>query len=105
MRIEGPFDYIVLSDTIGMLDDFEYALRRLHRSAAATRVIIAYYSHLWEPILKLGGMVWACKCRQPPTNYLNTTDFLQYSRSRRFRADQAGLAPAPAAAVRSASAR
>ena len=29
--IEGPFDYIVLSDTIGMLDDIENALGLLHR--------------------------------------------------------------------------
>jgi ubiquinone/menaquinone biosynthesis C-methylase UbiE len=29
--IEGPFDYIVLSDTIGLLDDIETALGYLHR--------------------------------------------------------------------------
>lgn len=75
-RIEGPFDYIVMSDTIGMLDDIETALRRLQPLCGPdTRVIIAYYSHLWEPLLKVAEWVGQ-KMPQPPTNYLNTTDFL-----------------------------
>ena len=75
-RIEGPFDYIVMSDTIGMLDDIETALRRLQPLCGPdTRLIIAYYSHLWEPLLKVAE--WAGqKMPQPPTNYLNSTDFL-----------------------------
>jgi SAM-dependent methyltransferase len=74
--IDGPFDYIVLSDTIGMLDDIETALRRLQPLCGPdTRVIIAYYSQLWEPLLKVAEWV-GLKMPQPPTNYLNTTDFL-----------------------------
>jgi SAM-dependent methyltransferase len=74
--IEGPFDYIVLSDTIGMLDDIETALRRLQPLCGPdTRVIIAYYSQLWEPLLKVAEWIGQ-KMPQPPTNYLNTTDFL-----------------------------
>ncbi len=74
--IDGPFDYIVLSDTVGMLDDIETALRRLQPLCGPdTRVIIAYYSQLWEPLLKVAEWV-GLKMPQPPTNYLNTTDFL-----------------------------
>jgi SAM-dependent methyltransferase len=74
--LEGPFDYIVLSDTIGMLDDIETALRRLHSLCNSdTRIIIAYYSQLWEPLLKVAEWV-GLKMPQPPTNYLNSTDFL-----------------------------
>ena len=74
--IDGPFDYIVLSDTIGMLDDIETALRQLQPLCGPdTRVIIAYYSQLWEPLLKVAEWV-GLKMPQPPTNYLNTTDFL-----------------------------
>lgn len=74
--IQGPFDYIVLSDTIGFLDDLEIALSRLHELCGPdTRIIISYYSHLWEPVLKAAE--WAgLKMRQPPVNYLVTTDFL-----------------------------
>jgi SAM-dependent methyltransferase len=74
--IEGPFDYIVMSDTIGMLDDIETALKRLQPLCGPdTRIIIAYYSQLWEPLLKVAEWV-GLKMPQPPTNYLNTTDFL-----------------------------
>jgi SAM-dependent methyltransferase len=75
-RIEGPFDYIVMSDTIGMLDDIETALRQLQPLCGPdTRIVIAYYSALWEPLLKVAEWV-GLKMPQPPTNYLNTTDFL-----------------------------
>ena len=74
--LQGPFDYIVLSDTIGMLDDIETALRQLHPVCGPdTRIIIAYYSQLWEPLLKVAEWI-GLKMPQPPTNYLNSTDFL-----------------------------
>ncbi|HEY3028645.1 MAG TPA: class I SAM-dependent methyltransferase, partial [Bradyrhizobium sp.] len=45
--IEGPFDYIVLADTIGMFEDIDGTLRLVHHLCApSTRIIIAYYSHL-----------------------------------------------------------
>ncbi|MCL4710562.1 MAG: glycosyltransferase [Pseudorhodoplanes sp.] len=75
-RQQGPFDYIVMSDTIGMLDDIEIALSRLHALCTPdTRVIIAYYSQLWEPALRLAERL-GLKMPQPPVNYLSTTDFL-----------------------------
>ncbi|HWV54425.1 glycosyltransferase [Pseudorhodoplanes sp.] len=74
--IDGPFDYIVLSDTIGMLDDIETALRRLQPLCGPdTRLVIAYYSAIWEPLLKIAEAAGQ-KMPQPPTNFLNTTDFL-----------------------------
>src|ERR1700726_4911689 len=52
--IEGPFDYIVLADTIGMFEDIDGTLRLIHHLCApSTRIVISDYSHLWEPILKL----------------------------------------------------
>lgn len=52
--IRGPFDYIVLSDTIGCLDDCQAALAGLHSLCDRnTRVVIAYYSRMWEPVLAL----------------------------------------------------
>jgi SAM-dependent methyltransferase len=74
-QIKGPFDYIILSDTIGLLDDVESALRRLHKLCDAnTRLIIAYYSRLWEPLLKFGERV-GLRMPQPPMNYISNTDF------------------------------
>ena len=74
--IEGPFDYIVIADTIGMFEDIDGTLRLVHQLCApSTRIIISYYSHLWEPILKLGEML-QLKSRQPKINYIATADFL-----------------------------
>jgi uncharacterized membrane protein YbhN (UPF0104 family)/SAM-dependent methyltransferase len=73
--IEGPFDYIVLSDTIGLLDDIETALGLLHRLCTAeTRIVIGYYSHLWEPFVYLAEAV-GLRPRQPKANYITATDF------------------------------
>ena len=52
-QIEGPFDYIVIADTIGMCEDIDGTLRLIHQLCTpSTRIVIAYYSHLWEPVLK-----------------------------------------------------
>src|ERR1700687_187245 len=74
--IEGPFDYIVIADTIGMFEDIDGTLRLVqHLCAPSTRIIIAYYSHLWEPILKLAEAL-RLRSKQPKINYIATTDFL-----------------------------
>jgi ubiquinone/menaquinone biosynthesis C-methylase UbiE len=74
--IEGPFDYIVIADTIGMFEDIDGTLRQVHHLCApSTRIIIAYYSHLWEPILKLAEALHLRK-KQPKINYIATADFL-----------------------------
>ena len=74
--VQGPFDYIILSDTIGLLDDIETALGHLHRLCTPeTRVIIAYYSQLWEPALKI-AVRSGSRMPQPPVNYLSHSDFL-----------------------------
>src|SRR2546429_821856 len=54
-QIHGPFDYIVIADTIGMFENIDDTLRLVHQLCEpSTRIIISYYSHLWEPVLKLG---------------------------------------------------
>src|SRR6202165_933371 len=54
--IEGPFDYIVIADTIGMFDDIDGTLRLVyHLCAPSTRIIISYYSPLWGPVLELAA--------------------------------------------------
>src|SRR4029079_4702837 len=53
-RIEGTFDFILIVDTMGVFDDCQAALEKLHRFCRRdTRIIITYYSHLWHPLLKL----------------------------------------------------
>lgn len=74
-RIEGPFDYIVIADTIGMFEDIDGTLRLVHHLCApSTRIVISYYSHLWEPVLKTAEAV-GLRRKQPKINYIATTDF------------------------------
>src|SRR6195952_612291 len=74
--VEGPFDYIVIADTIGMFEDIDGTLRRGGPLCAPPpRVLISYYSHLWEPVLKLAGALHLRR-KQPTVNYIATADFL-----------------------------
>jgi SAM-dependent methyltransferase len=71
---EGPFDVIILSDAIGMLDDIQSALERLHsRLHANGRIIITYYNFVWEPALKLAERV-GLKTHWPDQNWLSMDD-------------------------------
>lgn len=55
-EINEVFDFIILSDTIGYLRDIEGTLKRIHKFCNAdTRIIIAYYSPIWEPVLNLAA--------------------------------------------------
>jgi SAM-dependent methyltransferase len=49
------FDYLVLADLVGYLEDVQLCFESLHRFCQPhTRIIISYYNFLWEPLLKLG---------------------------------------------------
>lgn len=73
-QIEGVFDVILLSDTIGFLDDCEETFRLLHRFATPrTRIVVSYYSRLWEPVLGLAERI-RMKMPQGQHNWLSTSD-------------------------------
>jgi len=73
--IDGPFDYVILSDTIGVLEDIEDTLKRLHRFfTAETRLVLAHYSSYWEPAADLATRLGR-RMPQPRQNLLSTTDF------------------------------
>jgi SAM-dependent methyltransferase len=73
--IEGPFDYVVIADTIGMFEDIDGAFRLVRDLCGpSTRIVISYYSNLWEPILKLAELM-GLKSPQSQVNYVATVDF------------------------------
>lgn len=75
--LDSPFDVIVLSDTIGSLEDCESMLKNLHGLCNHdTRLVIAYYSHLWEPVLTLAEKL-GLKMPQEPQNYLSAEDIVE----------------------------
>lgn len=72
--LPGPFDFIVVVDTFGALDDCQAMLESLHDICTReTRLIIGYFSHLWYPGLKLAELV-RLKMPQPPQNVLSPAD-------------------------------
>ena len=72
--VDGEFDFIILSDTIGSLDDCQGTLASLHRLCAReTRIVVAYYSRMWAPLLAVAKALGL----QMPTreqNWLSTED-------------------------------
>jgi SAM-dependent methyltransferase len=71
---EGPFDTILLSDAVGMLDDIQNALERLHPLLSPTgRIIVTYYNFVWEPALKLAERI-GLKTHWPDQNWLSMDD-------------------------------
>lgn len=53
-QLQGPYDYIVVPDTIGAVDDVQAMLESLHGLChGGTRIIISYYAYFWEPLLNL----------------------------------------------------
>ena len=76
--LKCTFDYILLSDTIGSLDDCQRTLALLHRVCRRdTRLVISYYSYLWEPVLKLAEST-GMKMKQVEQNYLTTNDLVNF---------------------------
>ena len=72
---EKPFDFVIMPDTIGLLDDVQNALEQLHPYFSEnTRLVISYYSHLWEPLIWLAERL-SLKSRQPEVNYLSSVNF------------------------------
>jgi SAM-dependent methyltransferase len=73
-KLGGPFDYILVQDTIGSLEDCQKFFEQLHSLCTReTRLVIGYFSHLWHPILKLAERVgW--RMSHPPQNVLAPAD-------------------------------
>lgn len=73
-KFKEKFDYIIIADTIGFFQDVQKVFENL-RSACKpeTRIIITYYNHLWEPILKICEKL-NLKMKQPFENWLSLDD-------------------------------
>ncbi len=72
--LSGTFDVIVLSDTIGSLDDCLETLRSLHRYCAPhTRIIVSYPAWFWEPLLHIYAWIITGRSARPQ-NWLSSED-------------------------------
>jgi SAM-dependent methyltransferase len=79
-QVEGTFDFIVVVDTLGFVDDCQKLLENLHRFCRRdTRIILAYYSHLWTPLLALAEWT-GFRQSQPQHNVLSAADTRNFAR-------------------------
>jgi len=73
-HLEGTFDYIIMTDTIGYFRDIQGVLKNIRQNCTdKTRIIITTYNYLWEPILKCAEALNQ-KMKQPFTNWLAPKD-------------------------------
>lgn len=73
-KFKEKFDYIIISDTIGYFEDIQQVFRNIRQNCTnKTRIIINYYSYLWEPLLKFFELM-KFKMKQPFTNWLSFKD-------------------------------
>ena len=73
-EIQEKFDYIILSDLIGYLDDVQAVLERIKKNTHEhTRIIINYYNFLWEQPLKFAETL-GLKRKTDIQNWLSMAD-------------------------------
>ena len=73
-QVVGRFDTIVMSDTVGSLDDCLATFQSLRRFChGQTRLIVTYYSRLWEPVFRIAAKLGLKQSAQPQ-NWLSTKD-------------------------------
>ncbi|MDD2688636.1 MAG: glycosyltransferase [Candidatus Omnitrophica bacterium] len=74
LKTTEKFDYVILSDLVGLLLDVQTAFNQLKKVCSArTRVIIVNYNYLWEPVLKLAEKI-GLRTPQLLQNWLSLPD-------------------------------
>ncbi len=74
VRLPGKFDYVLMADLMGYLNDIQKALTAARSvMIPRSRLIITYYNHLWQPLLKLGEKL-KLKLPHPTQNWINSND-------------------------------
>src|ERR1700757_1237375 len=94
--IGETFDYILVHDTIGSLDDCQKFFELLHPFCTrSTRLVIGYFSHLWRPLLKVAELL-KLRAPAPEQNVLAPADVVALASLADFdlvKAEQRVLSP------------
>jgi SAM-dependent methyltransferase len=73
---EASFDYIVVSDVVGLLRDMELVFHRLRQCChARTRLILNFHSHVWMPVFSLAEKL-RLKAPSPRKNWVTREDVM-----------------------------
>ncbi len=58
LHLDETFDYVIISGLLGDLDDIQLFFNRLHHvTRPDTRIIVDYYNHLWEPLIRFAETI------------------------------------------------
>jgi len=78
LQIDEKFDFVLLVETVGHVDDIQLAFKELHKVCKPeTRLIIVYYNYLWEPVLKFAESV-GLRMKQPLQHWLPLEDISNF---------------------------
>lgn len=76
LNLSDKFDYIILSDIIGLLVDVQIALASFKKLCSeSTRVVINSYNYLWYGVLNLASNL-GLKTKDPYQNWLSMQDII-----------------------------
>jgi len=74
LDLDETFDFVVLSDVVGHLDDVWSAFRSLRKVMGPhSRLLVTYHNFLWEPALRLGAAL-GLKMPESEQNWLGRQD-------------------------------
>jgi SAM-dependent methyltransferase len=74
LTFDKPFDYIILSNTIGYLEDIQRVFSELKKVCHPhTKIIVTYYNFLWQPVLNIAEHL-GLRMKQPEQNWLSGPD-------------------------------
>ena len=74
LTLSEKFDFIIISDTLGYLEDIQQSFKELRKvSSSRTRIIITYHNYLWSPVLSVAEVL-RLKMPYIRLNWLNKMD-------------------------------
>jgi SAM-dependent methyltransferase len=96
LNFDKKFDVIILSNVIGYFDDVQKVFDQIYKLAhSRTKIVITYYSFLWEPLIKIAEF-FKIKKKTPRQSWLSNYDIenlLNLSGFEVFRKNQRMLIP------------
>ncbi len=76
LTLDETFDFIIISDTLGCIEDIQKVFKELLKvSTSDTRIITTYHSFLWQPALRMAEFL-RLKMPQVKLNWLNKGDIV-----------------------------
>lgn len=74
IEFDEQFDYVILSNTIGYLEDIQRAFEALLPVLGPqSKIVVTYHSFLWQPVLNVGELI-GLRAHQPQQNWLARAD-------------------------------